>query len=143
MASTTGGALKVYLETQSLGVSIFVRSPPPAQALPYVVIHEGIASSIDGTEDGGAALGGGSPVSEELQVDLFMYADTPSSGARVESYTLPYALARSLAGASLGTFGSPARRIYGCHLTDGPRELDTADANIIRKTYAVVLRRDT
>jgi hypothetical protein len=144
MASTVGGTLKTYLEAQGLGVSVFVRDVPPGQGLPYVVIHEGISAATDGTEDGGNARGGMTPVSEEIQIDLFMYARDPDAGSRAESYTLPYALARALAGPDLGTFASPARRIYGCHLTDGPRQLDDpSDDNLIRKIYAVVLRRDT
>lgn len=148
MASTSGGALKVYLETQSLGVAIHVRDVPPTQTtLPYIVIHEGIDAFTEGTEDGGAARGGSSPVTEELQVDLYMYARdisaATSGGSRTESYTLPYALRRALAGAQLGTFGSPPIRIYGCHLTYGPRELsDPSDDNLIRKVYGVQLRWD-
>jgi hypothetical protein len=144
MSASTGGVLKVYLEGAGLGVSVFVRDVPPKQPLPYVVIHEGIDAPTDGTEDGGAARGGFTPVSEELQVDLYMYAKDPKTGARSESYTLPYALARALAGPDLGTFGPPARRIYGCHLTSGPRQLDDpTDSNLIRKIYSVVLRRES
>jgi hypothetical protein len=150
MASTTGGALKVYLEAQSLGVPIFVRDlgDNNTQQPPYIVIHEGITATVEATEDGGAAAGGGSPVTEELQVDLYMYARDPSSGtsggSRLESYALPYTLARVLAGAPLGTFGAPARRIYGCQLVEGPRELpDLDDDNRLRKVYTVALRRDT
>jgi len=149
LAQTTGGALKVYLEGQSLGVPIFVRDlAGKDQSPPYVLIHEGITATVEATEDGGAALGGGSPVIEELQVDLYMYSKDPTSatsgGSRVESYTLPYALARVLAGAALGTFGTPPRRIYNCQLVEGPRELpDLDDDNRLRKVYTVALRRDT
>src|SRR5262249_38878086 len=97
-------------------------------------------------EDGGRAAGGASPVAEELQVDLWMYENDPSAAdsARTESYTLTYALAAALDGAQLGTFGTPSKRIYGCVLMDGPRELgDPSDPNLIRKLFAVEIRRDT
>lgn len=154
MAATVGGALKAWLESQSLNVPVFRRHAPPRDPnntgapypLPYITITEGIAAVIEGHEDGGRALGGISPLAEQVQVDLWMYEEDPTSSGtgKVESYSLPYALAAALDGAPLGTFGTPAKRIYGCVLKDGPRELgDSSDPNLIRKMYAVEIRRET
>lgn len=155
MAATAAGALKAWLETQGLGVPVFRRHAPQRDPndptgkspypLPYITIQEGIAAVVEGHEDGGKAAGGTTPVMEELQVDLWMYEDDPSSAnaGKVESYSLPYSVAAALDGASLGTFGTPAKRIYGCFLKDGPRELTDPDPNLIRKMYAVEIRRET
>lgn len=154
MAATVAGALKAWLESQNLGVPVFRRHAPPRDPnnlsapypLPYITIAEGIAAVIQGHEDGGRAAGGISPVAEELQVDLWMYEEDPTSSGsgKLENYSLTYALAAALDGAPLGTFGTPAKRIYGCVLKDGPRELaDAADPNLIRKLYAVEIHRET
>lgn len=153
MASTVGGALKAWLETQGLGVPVFRRHAPPRDPanpanpypLPYVTIQEGIASIAHVHEDGGRAQGGFTPVVEELQVDLWMYEEDPTAAGagRKEVYSLTYQLAAALDGAPLGTFGTPPIRIYGCVLTDGPRELPDPDPNLIRKMYSVGIWRET
>lgn len=146
-AASPGGALKAWLDApaQSLGgVKVFVRYPPKDQALPYVVIQEGISAVVEGRDDGGRAAGGSTLVSDELQIDLYMYEEDPVSGSLTEDLALPYKLAQVLDGAALGSFGAPPIRIYQCQLIDGPRELgDPSDPNVIRKTYAVTLRRET
>jgi hypothetical protein len=156
MAATVAGALKAWLETQGLSTPVFRRHAPQRDPndpsgqspypLPYITITEGITAVIETHEDGGVANGGATAVSEELQVDLWMYENDPaaSDSGRTENYSLTYALARALDGAPLGTFGTPAVRIYGCVLKDGPRELgDNADPNLIRKMYSVEIRRYT
>lgn len=154
MAATAAGALKAWLESQGLGVPVFRRHAPARDPndpnspypLPYVTLAEGIAAPTEGQEDGGSALGGSSPVNEQVQVDLWMYEEDPTAtgGGRTESYALPYQLAAALGGANLGSFGTPARRIYGCILRDGPREIpDPSDPNLVRKVYLVEIKRDT
>jgi hypothetical protein len=145
---TPGGALKSWIDAQALGVNVHVRHAPADEALPYITIIEGISAPVESRDDGGRAAGGGTLVAEELQVDLWMreldMTAGADAGAVLEDYTLPYRLAAILDGAQLGTFGSPARRIYACLLSDGPSELpDATDPNLIRKVYTVTLHRET
>lgn len=146
MAATASAALKTWLEAQSLGVPVFRRRPPEPPAPPFILVIDGISAVVEGHEDGGRARGGTTPVTEDLQVDLYYYENDPKAtpGGLTESYSLPYRLAQALDGADLGSFATPAIRIYGCTLVEGPRELESpTDPNLIRKTYTVAIRRDT
>lgn len=135
MSATTAGAIKAYLETQSLGIPIYRDDAPPGQAKPYITVQEGISLTADSgdTGDHTATLYG----SELAQVDLWQDKRTAGTDAVAESYPLPAALVRALHGASLTT--APTRT-HGCTV-DSMVRLVERDTNTVHHAITVRLRR--
>lgn len=143
MAATVAGALKAYLEGAGLGLTVYrdgapgqPRTPTPADPdarrpavpLPYITVSEGLAVivNLDGdTQDTAGEL----TVREDVQVDLWQ-SWRNAQGKPVEAHALAPALLRALVKAQLGTYGTPARRIYGVSNVFAVRLLEPAD-NIV------------
>jgi hypothetical protein len=149
MSATTAGALKAYIETLGLGVTVFRDRAPKDAPLPLVIIQEGISMVPDRDGDFGdpAAVHG---VAEQAQVSLFQAWRKPD-GTAGETYTLPGDLVASLQGAQLPT--APTRvygvrvigkvRIPGIDAPGGGAVADNADGgNVIHDAITVELRRN-
>lgn len=136
MASTTGGALKAYIESLGLGLSAYRDTIPEEATKPYVQIHEGIAISPESSGDFGD-MNASIEVREEVQLDLYQ-AHRNDAGAIVESYTLPDALARKLRGAHLAT---APKHVYGVRVLSGPNRFPDDDENVVRHLYTLALAR--
>lgn len=99
MAANTGNAVKAYLETLGLGVSVYRDAAPKNTPLPYILVHEGISlvsepkfNSFDDAEG---------HVRELVQVDVWQMWRNLRTDEIVESYTLPDAVVKGLHGARL------------------------------------------
>jgi hypothetical protein len=101
VSASTAGALKAFLEAQSLGIAVYRDQAPENQALPYVIVNEAVAMTPDALEDGASGT-----VREEVTVDVWMAWKDVTTGLRTESYTLPSAVARVLQGARLNVIGT-------------------------------------
>lgn len=117
MAASTTGALKAFLEAQSLGISVYRDQAPAGTARPYLTVNEAVAITMDPLEDGAA-----STLIEEATVDIWMDWKNPTTGQLSESYTLPAAVIRAIHGARLASIGTPAQVVYGVMVRRaGPR----------------------
>jgi hypothetical protein len=99
MAANTANAIKAYLESLGLGVSVYRDAAPKNTGLPYILVHEGISvvpeptfNSHDDTEG---------HVRELAQVDVWQIWKNLRTDTIEESYTLPDAITRALNGARL------------------------------------------
>lgn len=122
MSASLGGAVKAYLEAQSLGVPIFRDQAPRGQSYPYITVQEGIG--ID-EEPSANAFSGDHRVRELVQIDLWMQRHSPATNAVTESYTLPDALCRAVNGAALD---AAPMKVYGMKLVGRTRLFGTTRA---------------
>lgn len=106
MSATTAGAVKAWLETQSLGVAIYRDEAPEGKAPPYIVILEAISivpePSVNPAND--------DAVQELIQVDVIQLRRDPSRQI-TEDYTLPQAVAAAVHGRPLMTTPTKCYRI--------------------------------
>lgn len=133
MASTTAGAVKALVESLGLSLSAYRRRVPDGTTLPYVRISERIALTPSDADN--AFNSDDSPFVEQVQVDLFQQEH--DDDGRVESYTLPDALARGLHGARL----SGPTHVYGCRVVQGPLELPDEE-NLVRHVLTLEVNRN-
>lgn len=136
MAASTAGALKAYLEGLGLGVSVFRDEAPAGQKLPYITVREEIANVPDRDGDYGDATVEHT-TAETVQIDVWQTWRNPTTGAVVESYTLPKQVQRALRDARLD---ATPTRTYGVVLTGTVRLLERAD-NVVHHASTAVVRR--
>ena len=150
LAAGTYSALKAYIEALGLSIQVYKDAAPPETKdtttgllkKPYCTVIEGISLTSDSREDGGAAQGGSSYVTELVQLDLWMnWRD--SAGKSLESRTqgvtpsLADALYRKLDGCTLDL--APTR-VYGCYVQNKIRLVER-DNNIVHVAYTLAVRR--
>lgn len=136
MAATTAGAIKAFIESLGLGVSVYRDGPRPGQGLPYIVVTESISTvpSVSAAGDYGdpdASV----VVSEQVQVDI-VQAARDSAGRNVERYDLPPLVYRALHGAQLTAHPT---HVYGCRVLSMGR--DEIEDNIVRHVITAQLDR--
>lgn len=135
MSATTSGALKAFLETQSLGVPVYRDFIPDSTDLPYIGIREAVQLAVDQAGDfGGSAERRGT---ELVQVDVWQKSRN-DDGTNAESYTLVPSMVRALHGAKLVT--APTR-VYGCLVDSAPRIPEPPGTNTVHHAITVRLRR--
>lgn len=136
MAATTSGAIKAHLESLGLGVSVYRDGPRPGQAVPYIVVTEGISTvpSVSAAGDHGDP-DADITVSEQVQVDI-VQAARDSAGQNIERYDLPGLVYRALHGARLTAHPT---HVYGCRVLSMGR--DTITDNIARHVITAQLDR--
>lgn len=100
MAATTAGALKALIEGLGLGISAYRNHAPEGQAMPYIVIQEGISRVPNPIEDFTLTTG-----VESVQVDVWQ-----TMGA--ENHALVPGLLAGLHGKKTAAIGTPARTVY-------------------------------
>lgn len=135
MAATTAGAVKAYVETLGLGVSVYRDTAPKDATLPYVTVQERVSMTPDASGDNGA----GATAAEQIQVDVWQRWRNPSTNAVEESYTLADAVARGLHGASLPVVGD--RHVYGARFDFAVRIVEH-DTNVVHDALTVTVRRE-
>lgn len=129
MAASTAGALKALIEGAGLNLSAYRDEAPQGAGLPYVVIHEAMATIPDPMEDGTVVT-----VKETAQVSLWqMWRD--SQRAVKETYALAGSLTKALAGARLPA--APAL-VYAVQVIDVQRLLEP-DVEVLDRTDAKTL----
>lgn len=135
MAANTANAIKAYIETLGLGVSVYRDRAPINIAPPYITVVEAISvtperafNSFDDAEK---------HVVELAQVDVWQAWHDASGYGIAESYTLADAVAKALDGA-LPT--SPPTRVMGMRLTGMVRLLEP-EQNIVHHALTVEVRR--
>lgn len=134
MAQTSGGALKVLIESLGLGLTANRDRPSQGAARPYVTIEEEIALVPDPLEDGGP-----STAVETVQVDLWqdfrdLVTTSPTYGNLKENYALAPSLKRGLHGARLQPLGTAI--VYMALVRHTVRSLEEAD-NVVH--HAITL----
>jgi hypothetical protein len=155
LAASSYGALKAYIEAQGLSLVVYkdaappeTRNPPPPNGnglikAPYCTVIEGISVTPISREDGGAAQGGTTYVTELAQLDLWMnWRDlngtvTGTQDKSLESRTLGAALYRKLDGSQLDL--APTR-VYKCYVQNWIRLVER-DNNIVHVAYTLAIRR--
>lgn len=138
MAATTAGAIKAWLESQSLGLSVHRDQAPAGQALPYATVREAISLTVDDAGDYGDQTAD-RYVTELVQVDLWQtWRNTDGTGGIVESYTLPTGVVKALQGAQL--LAAPTR-VYGVSVDSMVRLLEP-DRNLVHHAITVRIRRE-
>jgi hypothetical protein len=148
VALTTSGALKAFLEAQGLGISVYQDKVPaetkgfadPANTnpVPYLIVLEDFPVVPDAMEDNQIAT-----IRETVQIDVWMPLRNLQTGVRLESTTLPYDVARVLAGSRLLVGGAPThpKTVYGVLIgMIGPR-LVVPDDNTVKIPITVDIRR--
>jgi hypothetical protein len=131
MAATTSGALKARLEALTLGVAVFRDKAPDGQAMPYITVSEGVSVVPDHNQFDN------STVTELAQVDVWQPWKNVSTGAVVESYTLPGQVLAGLSGVSLP---AAPTHVYGVTVDSSVRILE-ADLNVVHHAITVRIRR--
>jgi hypothetical protein len=131
LALTTSGAIKAFVEAQSLGISVYQDQAPESAVKPYVTVDEAVAIVPDKLEDGAA-----STVQEHVTVTVWMSWKTLTTPGtpRAEDPTLAGKIAKALHGSRLLTSGTgaPPTTTYGVIVHSiGPRLLER-DANVVR-----------
>lgn len=135
MSANTANAIKAYIETLGLGVSVYRDRAPNNIAPPYITVIEGISITSDPAFN--AFDDPEKHVVELAQVDVWQaWHDAAGTGV-VESYTLADAVAKALDG---GLPTSPPTRVMGMRLTGMVRLLDP-DQNIVHHALTVEVRR--
>lgn len=134
MSATTAGALKAFLETQSLGVSIHRDRPPASTAEPFITISEAISVTPEPAFNQHDDPDG--HVSELAQVDIWQKwrTDTNTIG---ENYTLVDAVCLALRGVRLST--APTH-VSGISVLNRVRLVEQ-DTNIVHDAITVRVRR--
>lgn len=141
MSASLGGAIKAHLEAQRLGIPWFRDGAPTDQPLGFGTIQEGIALAPDRHGDHGdpnAHQGD----TELVQLDLWLPARKPDGPGRTrnaEDYDLPGQVRRAVT-TLRGSYGTPARRIYGATVVSGQRW--PISDNTVRHTLTINVRRD-
>lgn len=148
MAGTTRIALKAFIETLGLGLSVFQDEAPQKQALPYVVVLGPISVVPDVLEDGGTTLvtaqagatrpfGSYQTATELLQVDLWQQWRHDTTHALLEDYALPEKLYWAIHGTRLPL---APQIVYSCLLRGYPR-LFERDANRVHHAGTIAVHR--
>ncbi len=132
MAATTAGAVKAYLEAQSLGVAVFRGQAPAGQAMPYVTVDEGVSIVPDLSGDFGSA----NPITGRETADVHVW-QAERTGLTGESYTLAPAVRRAMHGANLTA--SPTK-VYGVRVVGGQR-LTEPDNDLVHDVVTVEISR--
>lgn len=134
MAATTAGALKAYIESLGLGLAVR-RDHADTPTYPLVTVHEGVSIVTDASGDFGD-MAQPVTVTEQAQVDLWQQWKN-TSGAVVESYTLPGELIGALHGAQLS---AAPTKVYGCRVVGSVRLLER-DENVVHHAITVEIHR--
>lgn len=140
MAATTAGAFKAYLEAQGLGVPVFRDGPRPGQALPYIVVQEGIDYVRHPTANGDYGDPGAELVVREMvQVDVVQQARRQAGGSApsAENYSLAERVMRLCH--RPGLTGPGNSQVSGVQLMGARRE-PIAD-NGVRHSITVLVTR--
>jgi hypothetical protein len=147
VAASTSGALKQFLDGQSLGISVYRDQAPDGTPKPYLTVSEAVAIVPDKLEDGAP-----STVKEHVTVDVWMdwknigstVLNGVNPGGILESYALPGAIAKALQGSRLlpsGT-GAPPTTVYAAIVRSiGPRLVER-DENLVHIPIWVELWRN-
>jgi hypothetical protein len=144
LAAGTYGALKAYVEAQGLSLAVYKDAAPPDTKdpatgllrVPFCTVIEGISVTPTSRQDGGAAQGGTTYVTELAQMDLWMnWRD--SADKSLENRTLAAALYRKLDGCLLDL--SPTR-VYKCYVQNWIRLVER-DNRIVHVAYTLAIRR--
>lgn len=133
MAATTGGALKVLIESSGLGLSAYRGVVPDDATLPYVVIFDGITTETVSMGDNGNE----DVEKENVQMDLYEQYLSPTTGRVVEDSSLGRRLKRAVHGKQLTA--SPTH-CYGLKVPFNSRT-EIADENTTRTRFSVDLVR--
>lgn len=133
MAATSAGALKAFIESLSLGVSVR-RDRSADLALPAVTIEEEISLVLDSDGDFGTQDHSGR---ELCQVDIWQQWRAVATNAVTESYTLVPDLRRALHG---GLLTASPTHCYGMRVVSSVRLLER-DANTVHHALTVEIRR--
>lgn len=141
MAATTAGAIKAYVETLNLGLTVYRDGSVPVDPpYPHLVVQEGLAYDVEQSGDYGDP-DADQWVTELVQCDLFQLARRPTTTGRtenVEDYTLADTLRSRLRGARIGPVG--VQRVAGV-TPFGGRRWPIAD-NVVRHTIDLRVRRE-
>lgn len=134
MAATTAGALKAFLETQGLGVTVFRDRAREDQAYPYLTVAEGIAVTPEDTfnaydDDDGHVV-------EVAQVDVWQTWRNDDRTV-AESYTLADAVALALHGAVL----TASPHFVGAVSVSSVTRLLEVEENVVHHAVTVEVRR--
>lgn len=142
MSASSSGAVKAFLETQNLGISVYRDEAPSnldrSVTNAYLTVSEAVAIAPDKLEDGAA-----STVKEHVTVDVWMQWKDPVSRKLTESYTLPGAVAKALHGSRLLQSGPnvPATTTYAVLVRNvGPRLVEV-DENVVHVPIWVEIYR--
>ena len=133
MAASTSGALKAQIESLGLSIRAYRDRAPEGTKLPYVSIDEAVAVVPDKLEDGQATTG-----KETVTIHVFMSWKDPSTGAVLESYSLPGAIIRGLQG--VGLQAGPTRSYAVIVQREGPRIVEE-ETNIVHVPISAVVWR--
>lgn len=135
MAATTGNAVKALIEAAGLGVTVYRDEAVPAAAMPYVTVFEAISVNPEAAFNAYDDPEG--HVTEQVQVDVWQQRRNPTTNAITESYTLPDAVCRALAGKRL-----TALPTYGGHMQlVGRTRLLEDEGQTIHDALTVEVRR--
>lgn len=109
MAATTSGAIKAHIESLGLGVPVFRDGPRPGQALPYIVVSEGLDITPAAAQGDYGDPARERVVAEMVQVDVVQAARTPAAGRapNAEQYGLAERVYAALDGARLPQHPAP------------------------------------
>ena len=138
-AATSSGAIKAWLESQGLGISVYRDRAPENASLtssPYafVTVTEAISEVPDPLEDGAYSTG-----RELVQIDVWMQWRDKPGGTITESYTLPRDIVRALQGHSLDQAPTRAYAVIVQHL--GPRTVDEEENVVHVPITAEIVRQ--
>lgn len=135
MAASTAGALKAYIEGLGLGVPAYRDDRPKGQEVPFIQISEDISTVPDGVFNAYDDPEG--HVSELVQVDYFQRRRHPTTGATVESNTIPDALMKALNGCQLP---AAPKHVSGVQVVSRNRLVEREN-NVVHHAFTVQVRR--
>lgn len=154
MALRTATALKIKIESFGLGISAHHRRPAPLAngdptPLPYVTIHDRIASSSDPVSTAANVNRPRRVVDEECQIGVWQHEFGPPDGEgkrpRVEDPMLPEIIAALLDGAHLPPIGATSTtpgKVYKCKVLNGPFALEEPqEDNVIHDAILLLVTR--
>lgn len=136
MAATTAGAIKAYLETQGLGISVKRDAADSDDPWPRVTVDEEVALVPDLDGDFGGDNTKKSAV-ETATVHVWQRWKDSTTKATLESYTLVPAIRRALHGAYLPAHPTQA---YMCRVVSSIRLLER-DNNIVHHALTLEISR--